>query len=152
MWGLGQSSGEASNPGPPKSLLRRRGLLALPVIRNVVPRRTSLRYIQLWTATRSHFYTRFQSEASAGHIEVRTPPIRATQLEDVTNPLGAALGLHPMPISVSDVDHEAISDHDDSTFLDNFERDLGVVCPMVDMTTDDGERPLGGAVVASAGR
>ena len=67
--------------------------------------------------------SRFQSEASPRHI-VRTPPTRATQLEDVTNSLD--LGFHPMPISVSDVDHEAISDYGDSTFLDHFERDLGV--------------------------
>ena len=53
---------------------------------------------------------------------------------------------------MSDVDHEAISDHGDSTFLDNFERDLGVVCPVVDMTIDDGGRPHGRAgVPASAG-
>ena len=44
------------------------------------------------------------------------------------------------------------SDHGDSTFVDNFERDLGVVWAVVDMTIDDGVRPLGGAVVlASAG-
>ena len=34
----GSRVGEATNPGPPKSLLRRRGPFALPVIRNVVPR------------------------------------------------------------------------------------------------------------------
>ena len=50
------------------------------------------------------------------------------------------------------MDHEAISEHGDSTFWDNFKRDLGVVCPVVDMTIDDGERPHGGAVVpAGAG-
>ena len=97
--------------------------------------------------------SRFQSEASPGHTGVRIPPTRATQLEDVTSSLGAALGLHPLPTAVSDVDHEAISDHGDSTFLDNFERDLAVVCPVVDMTIDDGERPHGGAVnPASAGQ
>ena len=46
----------------------------------------------------------------------------------------------------------AISDHGDSTFLDNFERDLGVVCPVVDMIINDDVRPHGGAAVpASAG-
>ena len=53
---------------------------------------------------------------------------------------------------MSDVDHEAISDHGDSTFSDNFERDLGVLCPVVDMTIDDGGRPHAGVVVpATAG-
>ena len=152
----GSRVGEASNPGPPKSLLRRRGPFALPVILNVVPR---VEQSQMSTVVdsdeepllHSEVRSRFQSEASPGHVEVRTPPTRATQL-DVINSLGAASGLHPMPTSVSDVDHEAIPDHGDSTFLDNFERDLGVVCPVVDMTIDDGERPHGGAVVpASAG-
>ena len=54
--------------------------------------------------------------------------------------------------SSSSVDDEVVSDHGDSTFLNNFESDLGVVCPVVDMTIHDGVRLHGGAVVlASAG-
>ena len=126
----------------------------LPAIRHVVPR---IEQSQMSTVVDSdeepllprEVRSQFQSEASPGHMEVRTPPTRATQLEDVTNSLGTALGLDSLPTSVSDVDHEAISDHGDSTFLDNFERDQGVVCPVVNI---HGERPHGGAVVpASAG-
>ena len=153
----GSRVGEASNPGPSKSLLQRRSPFALPAIRNVVPR---VEWSQMSTVVDSdeepllphEVRSQFQSEASPGHIEVRIPPTRATQLEDVTNSLGAALGLDPLPNSVSDVDKEMISDHGDSTFLDNFERDLGVVFPVVGTTIDDGVRPHGGAVVpASAG-
>ena len=95
----GSRVGEASNPGPPKSLLRRRGPFALPAIRNVVPR---VEQSQMSTVVDSdeepllhrEVPSQFQSESSPGHIEVRTPPTRATQLEDVTNSLGAALVVH----------------------------------------------------------
>ena len=127
---LGSRVGEANNPGPPKSLLRRRGPVALPSIRIMVPR---VEQSQMSTVVDSdedpllprEVRSQFQSEASPGHIEVRTPPTRATQLEDVTNSLGAAMGLDSLPSSVSDVDHEAISDPGDSTFFGQIRKRSG---------------------------
>ena len=79
--------------------------------------------------------------ASAGPeedlVEVRSPPTCATHLENMTNSLDS------LPSSGSDVD-EAVSDHVDSTFLDNFERDLCVPGPVVDMTINDDARSHGG--------
>ena len=54
--------------------------------------------VQLWTVTRSPLLPRegcsqFQSEASPGHKDSTNT--------DVTNSLGAALGLHPLQTSVS---------------------------------------------------
>ena len=86
-----------------------------------------------------------ESAASAVSAARSPPPPGATQLEDVTHSLGAALGLDPVPRSGSGVDDEANLDHMDSTFLDHFERDLGVL-HVVDMTIHDGVRPHGGPV------
>ena len=109
------------------------------------PEPSGLRRREFWTATRSpcceHDRADVQSAASAVRA-VRSPPPGATQLVDVTNSLGAALWLDPMP---SDVDDEAVPDHVDSTFLDHFERDLGIL-PLVDMTIHDGVHPHGGPV------
>ena len=86
-----------------------------------------------------------ESAASAVSAARSPPPPGATQLEDVTHSLGAALGLDPVPRSGSGVDDEANLDHMDSTFLGHFERDLGVL-HVVDMTIHDGVRPHGGPV------
>ena len=72
---------------------------------------------------------------------LRIPPPGATQLEDVTDSLGAALGPNDVPRSRSDVDDEETADHVDFTFLDRFERDLGVLSAI-----HDGVHPHGGPV------
>ena len=108
----GHRVGEASHSGPPKSLLRRRGPFAIAGMRNVVPR-----------VERTQTSTVVDSDEEP----LLPPPPGATQLEDVTDSLGAALGSDVVPRSRSDVDDEATPHHVDSTFLDHFERDLGVL-------------------------
>ena len=74
-----------------------------------------------------HECANVESAASAVSA-VRSPPPGATQLEDVTNSFGAALGLDAVPRSGGDVDDEAIPDLMDSTFLDH----LGVLSAIHD--------------------
>ena len=93
-----------------------------------------------------HEHDRVDVQSAASTVfAVRSPPPGATHLEDVTNTLGAALGLDPVPSS-GDVDDEAVPDHVNSTFLVNFELDLDVLCTVVDVTINDGVRAHFGAV------
>ena len=90
------------------------------------PESNSLRCLQLLTATRSHFCTaKFVHGSSQRHHQdmLRSGFHLHVPLSWI---LSARHRGSTQPTSVSDVDHESILDHGDSTFLDNFERDLGV--------------------------
>ena len=130
----GRRIGEASHLGQPKSFLRRRGPFAIAGLRNVVPR---VERTQTSTAMDNDEESLLLPQEHELY-SLRSPPPGATQLEDVTDSLGAALGPDVVPRSRSDVDDEATLDHADSTFWDHFEHDLAVFAAI-----DDGVHPYG---------
>ena len=88
--------GEASNPGPPKTLLRRRGPSAIPGMRNVVPRIEQTQTSTVWDSNEEpllpHEHDRADVQSAASLVfAVRSPPPGATQLEDTNSWRGVGI-------------------------------------------------------------